>query len=300
MTTISPKIQHEVLQEFLDSFSSEKSIEALSEKILKYNYELLKIQGFFPLNPSEQAEQNQISPQFLSLDGEELDVEHPVHILAFHQQGTEQNLIDLTGLEIHEANLIQLNDHIISITESYPDDSFYYRITFNINQEDPEHQDNIILISFNQIKAYAQLIYGIVNVTSPDENIAAMWRATPLKIIRSELYQYALQHYEISKLSIYIISTKLFVCYELEAPHNELKHQDHMQNIIKPFIHDPLVFSVSPFSDSLDLKNLEDPQISLEQDTILYDKSKWQFWLLNWFRIRQSTYFLNIQEDDQT
>lgn len=289
MTNITPEIQYQVLNLFYESDSNPPQI--LIDQMLQYNEHLLDINGFFPTISNTQSKQSS-SPQFVPLDGHEFGLDHEVFILAFHQTGTEQLLLDVADTKINEANLFLLNELLISTIKDIPLDRFYFRIKFNFDPTD--EKVNVVVMSFAQLSLYFKLIIGLSNVSSPSDQIKETWKNTTIAKLRSELYQYALNHPDISKIWICIISTTLFIYYELESRHLELKHVETLKKITQPYITDPLIFAIEPITQGLDFIGAKNHTF-FNQNALLYNKANWQFWLLNWFRIKKSTFMFEIQ-----
>ena len=293
MANISPHIQYETFQLFLNSIGASDLPDRLTDLLLQYNYDLIDINGFFPITVQD-ADDKIHSAQFLILDGKSHHMQHDLHILPFHQKGTETSLTDSSQSALEHASLLELNEALKRAITDHPHDHCYFQLTFNLDNTKNNPNDHTLMVSFQQMTAYARIIYSLMNISSPHDLLTDRWKKTPLKKIRSMLYQYALNHAEISKLWVCIISTSLFVYYEIEGHQNEHIHQHKMESILKPYIHDPLLFVISPITECFDLESPED-QECLKHYALLYDRSKWQFWLINWFRIHKATTIVEIE-----
>lgn len=294
MAKISPKIQYDTLQLFLNSIGSSEFPKQLTDLLLQYNYDLIDIDGFFPIT-IQHDNHKKYSPTFISLDGSNYGIQHDLYILAFHQKGTENSLTNLPNATLEHARLLELNETFKTTITDHSYEHCYFQIIFNLDGASDHPYDHTLLVSFQQISAYAHIIYSLMNIASPHDLLNDQWKDVPLKQIRSKLYRYALNHAEISKIWMCIISTSLLIYYEIENNQDEQIHQQNIENALSPYIKVPLLFTISAVTDCFDLNNLED-QECLKHYALLYDKSKWQFWLLNWFRIYKATTLVNVEQ----
>lgn len=295
MPTITPEIQYQALNLFCESDSDTPQL--LIDHMMQYREDLLDICGFFPVH-HDSASTDTRSPVIVPIDGQEFGIDHDVFILPFHQTGTEQQLLDSPDVDIQEAYLIHLHHILSQSIKDTPLAHFYFRIKFNFNDSlNSEDIDNVILVSFDQLSNYSRLILGVSNVSSPMLELKERWGSIAFFKLRSELYQYALAQPEISKLWICIISSSLFIYYEIESADLELRHVERIRELSNAYVAEPLFVIIEPISKGIELIGEED-FAHLSHKPVLYDKKQWQFWLLNWWRIKKTTVMVQIQVGD--
>lgn len=291
MSDISPQIQYDVLKLFSNNFSEELP-STLIEQMFENGPNLININGYFPIHHMDESSDDS-SPAFLPIEGKDIGLDHDVYILQFNQHSIPQGQIDSDDLKWIEANLLALNESLIEQIHDIPHEQLYYNIKFDL--ADLENDDeNDVLISFNRLQIYAHLLISGVDLVSPDIAFLLRWNEVPLTSIRSQLYHYALQHDDIAKIWICIISTSVRAYCEFHTQNSKLKHIESLKGIFSPHILDPLICIVEPISEARELFGREDFD-QFSKSTILYDDSKSQFWLWNWFRIHKKTKIVTIQ-----
>ncbi len=286
------EVQFQMLETFIeDPVKLEENIELVHQ----YNYDLLEILGYFPAT----QEGDGSAPNFVSIAGEHFGVDHEVYVLPFYVKGTEGEFYKNNKQD--EANLIEVNvflfnDLIRNTAKNTPVDHCYFRIKFNLNKENQEYGGDVLVISMNDLARYAKVIVALSNVTSLDQSIVDLWQIVPLVKLRSQLYQYAMQHEDVEKIWLSIISTTLYVYIELKSQHFDLQHKQIIEEMIQPTLSEKLMLSINNIQEGvmfIEKENFQD----FDRSAILYNSHQWHFWLLRWFRIRKTTPLITIQPE---
>ena len=265
------------------------------ETVLQYKHELLNIHGSFPCKVKGE---NQIEPFIITVEGSETGLEHPIFVLPYLQQGMEHEFEEMrtkdADLELEEHNLFAISNSLLKGLESNVAEKCYIQIKYNSDQNQQNDYDNgLLMVSLAQLSAYKKVILNLSNITSIDPHLSSRWLQVPLRKLRSQLYDYALQHNDISKLYIAIFSTTLYIYYELNTQHTDLKHQQAIEKFVQPFILDPFMLSVQNINQGIQFIS-EDQLDMFYRSALLYKQSQWHFWLLRWFRVKKSTPMVNI------
>lgn len=292
-TKTTADFQYEILKQFSEIHTPELP-DSFTTQIIAMGKALLDLHGFYPSN-IKKATENEHSPIFMEFAAEDINLEQNIYVLPFYQTGTEEHFSPApdTQSELTQTNLFNFNSRLIQAIQNPALEQFYFRIHFNVQQHNKDNPHHILLITFSQLKAIHDILNSIFHVQSPSKDLQNMWSSIAHKRLRTELYQYAQQHTDIAKLWIYILSNTLFVHYELESQNYEHTHRHAIDNIIKPYIQDPLFHTVSPITEGIKIFG-EENEVGLKHQAAFYDQSQWQFWLLNWLRIYKSTTMFKV------
>lgn len=286
------EIQFQILKTYVDD---PVRLEEHIDLILQYKYDLLDISGYLPGTDVDEG----FSPEFISIDGNHLGIDNEIHVLSFFMKGTESEFYERDNdeeVKLQETNIFMMNNAVKNGLGGISPDECYFRIKYSLDKENQKSSDDTLVISISDLAKYAKTIVALSNVTEVDESVLNLWLNVPLVKLRSQIYQYGMQHEDIEKIWLSIISMTLYVHLELKDHDIELQHQQAIEAFVQPELSEQLVVSIENLKEDGILSKKENFN-DFDHSAILYNRKQWHFWLFRWFRVRAKTPMITIKQN---